>query len=166
MSATTIQPSSDWMTRLPLPDATGLTRSQWIFTISTGIHIDSLKIGRDVEFFIFMRLRAEHKWASFKMSPSKWVEATKLYNSALESADQSHGHTTIPKNPRTLMTTLGAVESTISDRIMTGNYKCEPFWLISSPNLTPHIILTAQKGTETFWREHCIRKIRKKLILS
>jgi hypothetical protein len=61
------------------------------------------------------------------MSPLKWVEATKLYNSALESADQLHGRAIVPKNPRALMTTLGAVESTISDRIMTGNYKCEPF---------------------------------------
>jgi hypothetical protein len=102
-----------------------------------------------------MRLRAEHKWASFKMSPSKWVEATKLYNSALESADQLRGRTTIPKNPRALMTTLGAVESIISDRVMTGNYKCELFWSISFHNLTSYIVLTAQKGTETFWREHC-----------
>ena len=126
-SATTIQPSSDYKTRVPLPDTASLTRSQRLFTISTGIHIDSLKIGRNDEFFIFMRLRAQYKWASFKMSPLKWVEATKLYNSALESADQLRGRTIVPKNPRALMTTLGAVESTISDRIMTGNYKCEPF---------------------------------------
>lgn len=51
----------------------------------------------------------------------------KLYNSALESADQLHGCTIVAKNPCALMTTLGAVKSTISDCIMMGNYKCEPF---------------------------------------
>ena len=108
---------------VPLPDTTGLTRSQRLFSISTGIHIDSLQIGRDAEFFLFMRLRSQHKWASYKMTPSKWVEATKLYNLELEAADRSRPH--ISKNPRALMLTLGAIEATISDRIMTNNYKCE-----------------------------------------
>jgi len=55
------------------------------------------------------------------MTPSKWVEATKLYNIELESVD-----TTNPKDPRALMTMLDTVEATVSDRIFTGNYKCEP----------------------------------------
>jgi hypothetical protein len=126
-ATTAIQPPLDYATRVPLPDATGLTRSQRLFTISTGIHVDSLKIGANDEFFIFMRLRSQHKWASFKMNPSKWVQATKLYNAELQSLDQQHGRTTIPKNPRALMTMLGTVEATVSDRILTGNYKCESF---------------------------------------
>jgi hypothetical protein len=126
-SATTIQLSSDYKTRVSLPDTTSLTHSHRLFTISTRIHIDSLKIGRNDEFIIFMQLQVPYKWASFKMSPLKWVEVKKLYNSALESADQLHGCTIVAKNPCALMTTLGAVESTISDCIMTGNYKCELF---------------------------------------
>jgi hypothetical protein len=60
------------------------------------------------------------------MTPSKWIEATKLYNIELESVDKECGRTTIPKDPRALMTMLGTVEATVSDRIFTGNYKCEP----------------------------------------
>jgi hypothetical protein len=50
-----VQPNPDYATRVPLPNATGLTRSPRLFTISTGVHIDSLKIGRNDEIFIFMR---------------------------------------------------------------------------------------------------------------
>ena len=74
-----------------------------------------------------MKLRSVYKWASFKMTPAKWVEATKLYNSEalkqLQVSDQSHSY--VHKNPRALMTQLGTVETTISERIIAGNYKCE-----------------------------------------
>jgi hypothetical protein len=126
-SAPAAKPTQTITSVVPLPDATGLTRSQRLFSISTGFHIESLKIGRGPEFFLFMKLRSLYKWASFKMTPAKWVEATKLYNSeALKQpqiSDQSHSY--IHKNPRALMTQLGTVETTISERIVAGNYKCE-----------------------------------------
>ncbi|KAH8997640.1 hypothetical protein EDB86DRAFT_2828745 [Lactarius hatsudake] len=71
------------------PDSTGLTRSQHLFTTSTSIHIDSLMIGRSNEFFIFLKLRARHKWLSFQMSLLKWVEATNLFNAKLNQ--EGHG---------------------------------------------------------------------------
>jgi hypothetical protein len=117
----------DYAARVPLPqDDAGLTRSQRLFTVSTGVHVDSLTIGCGDEFFIFMKLRAQHKWASFRMTPLRWVEATKLYNAELESVNRSHNRNTTLKNPRALVTMLGTVEATVADRLMTGNYKCEP----------------------------------------
>lgn len=151
------KPTTAITAAVPLPDATGLTRSQRLFSISTGIHIQSLRIGRGPEFFLFMKLRSQHKWASFKMTPSKWVEATKLYNSEAVKLDQLRGsnqsHSYIAKNPRALMLQLGMVEATISDRVITGNYKCEQ----SRDDLccVSHSFPTAMKGTEAFWREHC-----------
>jgi len=115
----------DYATRVPLPpDGAGLTRSQRLFTISTGIHINSLTIGRGDEFFVFMKLRARHKWASFRMTPLKWVEATNLFNAELESVNCSHNRSTTLKNPRALVAMLGTVEATVADRLATGNFKC------------------------------------------
>jgi hypothetical protein len=74
------KPTTAITAAVPLPDATGLTQSQRLFSISTGIHIESLRIGRGPEFLLFMKLHSQCKWVSFKMTPSKWVEATKLYN--------------------------------------------------------------------------------------
>ncbi|KAH9046965.1 hypothetical protein EDB83DRAFT_2204269, partial [Lactarius deliciosus] len=82
------------------PDGAGLTRLQRLFMTSTSIHVDSLTIGHGDEFFIFMKLRARHKWASFRMTPLKWVEATNLFNAELESVNHSHNRSTTPKNPR------------------------------------------------------------------
>jgi hypothetical protein len=94
-----------------------------------GIHIESLRIGRGPEFFLFMKLRSQCKWVSFKMMLSKWVEATKLYNPAAVKLDELGGsnqsHPYIAENLCALMLQLGMVEATISDRIITGNYKCE-----------------------------------------
>ncbi|KAH9001850.1 hypothetical protein EDB86DRAFT_2801333, partial [Lactarius hatsudake] len=118
------------------PDGAGLTRSQRLFTISTGIHVDLLTIGHGDEFCVFMRLRAQHKWASFQMTPPKWAEATKHFNAELESVNCSHNRGTTLKNPRTLVAMLGTVEAMVANRLATGNFK-------------------SKKGTETFWREHC-----------
>jgi hypothetical protein len=121
------QSAPNYAARVPLPqDDAGLTRSQRLFTISTGVHVDSLAIGRGDEFFVFMKLRAQHKWASFRMTPLKWVKATKVYNAELESVNRSHNRNTTLKNPRALVAMLGTVEAMVADRLMTGNYKCEP----------------------------------------
>jgi hypothetical protein len=78
------------------------------------------------EFFVFMKLRAQHKWASFRMTPLKWVEATKVYNAELESVNRLHNRNTTLKNPRALVAMLGTVKAMVADRLNTGNYKCEP----------------------------------------
>ena len=117
----------DYATRVPLPpDGAGLTRSQRLFTISTGVRVDSLTIARGDEFFLFMKLRAQHQWASFRMTAPKWVEATKAYNAELELANSSHNRNSTLKNPRALVAMLGTVEATMNDRLITGNYQCEP----------------------------------------
>ena len=68
----------DYAARVPLPpDGIGLARSRRFFTISTGVHVNSLTIARGNVFFLFTKLRAQHQWASFRMTAPKLVEATK-----------------------------------------------------------------------------------------
>jgi len=55
--------------QLPVsPDLQQLTPSQRIFSIATRTDIRSLTISGDVEFYLFMQLRAERGWATFKMT--------------------------------------------------------------------------------------------------
>ncbi|KAI9436427.1 hypothetical protein H4582DRAFT_431619 [Lactarius indigo] len=82
-----------------------------------------------------MKLWAQHKWASFRMMPLKWVEATNLFNAELKSVNRSHNRNTALKNPRALVAMLGTAEGTVADSLVTGNFK-------------------SKKGTETLWREH------------
>lgn len=112
---------------LPLPaDKSSLTRSQLIFSLATQTDPRTLSIQRGDEFFLFMDLRKEHQWASFKMTSRKWVLATKAYNLQLESSCSSKDHpkSYIAKNPRALMDKLSEIEQMIAQRITTGNYLC------------------------------------------
>ena len=148
----------DYTTRVPLPpDGAGLTRSQRLFTISTGVHVDSLTIARGDKFFLFMKLRAQHQWASFRMTAPKWVEATKAYNAELELANRSHNRNSTLKNPRALAAMLGTVEATITNRLIAGNYRCEPAPSQAALHFACPFSLSrlAKKGSEAFWREHC-----------
>ena len=118
---------------LPLPaDKSSLTRSQLIFSLATQTDPRILTIQRGDEFFLFMDLRKEHQWASFKMTSHKWVLATEAYNLQLQSSCSSKGHSYIAKNPRALMDKLGEIEQMIAQRIMTGNYlcMCDYFFLV------------------------------------
>jgi len=69
---------------------------------------------------LFMAMRAERQWASFRMTLQKWVTETMEYNSRLQKEDP----TAIAKNPRALLDKLIAMEVTIIDRVATNNYKC------------------------------------------
>jgi hypothetical protein len=110
---------------LPLPaDKSSLTRSQLIFSLATQTDPRTLTIQRGDEFFLFMDLRKEHQWASFKMTSHKWVLATKAYNLQLQSSCGSKGHSYVAKNPRALMDKLSEIEQMIAQRIATGNYLC------------------------------------------
>ena len=68
-----------------------------------------------------MEMRAERQWASFRMTPPKWVTETSEYNLRLQKRQAN----SIPKNPRALMDKLILMEMKILERIATKNFKCE-----------------------------------------
>ncbi|THG93316.1 hypothetical protein EW026_g7888 [Hermanssonia centrifuga] len=122
---------------LPLPPSSKLTRSQLLFNILTGVDHRALIITGDVEFFLFMDLRKEFQWASFRMTPRGYVEATQLYNEQLERVNRANGHTTVRKNPRALMNKLAEIEPRILQRLATQDFK------------------SRTAGTTSFWETHC-----------
>ncbi|THH00509.1 hypothetical protein EW026_g2025 [Hermanssonia centrifuga] len=122
---------------LPLPPSSKLTRSQLLFNTLTGVDHRALMIAGDVEFFLFMNMRKEFQWASFRMTPRGFVEATQVYNERLERANRANGHTTIKKNPRALMNKLAEVEPRILQRLATQDFK------------------SRKTGTAGFWEQHC-----------
>ena len=139
---------------LPLPaDKSSLTRSQLIFSLATQTDPCTLKIQRGDEFFLFMDLRKEHQWASFKMTSHKWVLATKAYNLRLQSSCSSKGHSYVAKNPRALMDKLGEVEQMIAQRIATSNYLCTCDY--SFFPVMVHFFSDKNTQTDTFWKQHC-----------
>lgn len=109
---------------LPLPAAQGLTRSQQLFAIGTGIHPFSLQIARGQEFYLFMHLRKEQQWRTFGMTPRKYVEATNLYNVELRQVARKHGLNGVLKNPRALFDKLGEIEGAILKRIQKQDFRC------------------------------------------
>lgn len=118
-------PSADL--KLPKVQIVGLTPSQRVFSISTGLNPLSLAITGGDEFFLFMNLRAQHKWASYSMTPSKWVNAANIYNTDLEQLNRRLGHASWAtcKTPRALMDKLSDVESMVVRCLAAGDYKCE-----------------------------------------
>ena len=64
-------------------DLQPLTKSHRIFSIATRTDVRSLTIFGDIEFFLFMKMRAEWKWASFMMTSHKWVSETAEFNARL-----------------------------------------------------------------------------------
>ncbi|KAJ7161440.1 hypothetical protein C8R43DRAFT_947636 [Mycena crocata] len=122
------------MKLLPLPVSSHsvtprLTRSEQLFSRTTGTNPKSLQIGRDAEFFLFMNMREEFRWKSSDMTSIKWVDATQLYNERLGSSG-------VAKSPRALSSKLGEMERAILERLSTQKF-------------------TSQKGGEAFWRKHC-----------
>ncbi|EIW64988.1 uncharacterized protein TRAVEDRAFT_159779 [Trametes versicolor FP-101664 SS1] len=125
---------------LPSPTISGLTRSQRLFSVATGVDPRSLSFPRNAdaeEYFLFMRLRKEQQWASFRMTPFDWVCAASLYNTELQKLNRERGRALVMKTPRALMEKLGELEPDILGRIATDNY--------SSRN----------HKDSPFWREHC-----------
>lgn len=103
-----------------------LTKSQRLFTVNTGIDVRSLKISSDTEFFLFMRMRKEHQWSSFKMTPTKWATKTKLYNMRLLECTSGSGDSPVLKHPRVLQEKLVTVEYDVVQRIIKNDFKCTP----------------------------------------
>jgi hypothetical protein len=118
-------PLANLSTPLTLPDGEGLTRSERLFTIATHTDVRSMALKADDEFFLFMDMRAEEKWASFNMTSHKWVTATQKYNARLEALNIKKNRPTVKKNPRALMDLLGQVEPKVSERIIKNNFVCK-----------------------------------------
>lgn len=110
---------------LKLPPASKLTRSQHLFTIRTLMDPRMLAIKENMEFYMFMDMRAEFKWYSLSMTSQKWVSATRLYNERLADAGKDQGVEVVKKNPRALEEKLAAVESAILQRIEKHQFACE-----------------------------------------
>ncbi|KAI0658953.1 hypothetical protein C8Q70DRAFT_933744 [Cubamyces menziesii] len=111
---------------LPTPIISGLTPSQRIVSVATGVDPRCLLIsnGESDAFFLFMRLRKEYQWASFKMTPFDWVCAASHYNREVDRLKREHGKSLIYKTPRALMEKLGEIEPKILARIASANYRC------------------------------------------
>jgi hypothetical protein len=120
------KPQSNALQPLPLPRHPWhpeLTRSQLIFSIATSTDPRSLTIERKDEFFLFMDMRTEYRWASFSMTCRKWVTATGIFNTRLEEK-RGENLEFVRKNPRALMDKLSEVEQQVIQRVATGNFAC------------------------------------------
>ena len=73
---------------LPAPLASqGLKRSAAFLERFTGINPLSLRIIEKHQFFLFMDMRAEFQWASFKMTNATWHQAAEVFNQRLTLVD-------------------------------------------------------------------------------
>ncbi|EIW51483.1 uncharacterized protein TRAVEDRAFT_137340 [Trametes versicolor FP-101664 SS1] len=140
-------------------EITGLTPSQQVFSISTGLNPLSMVIPGGDEFFLFMNLRAEHQWASHSMTPRKWVEAAEIYNTELEKTKHRLGYYgwTVKKTPRALMDKLGEIESMVLRRLSAGDYKCKLsiFMFVHVSALSNASVTAKESRSEDFWKKHC-----------
>jgi hypothetical protein len=116
--------SADVFSRPVDPKFEKLTRSERLFSLATRTNPRSLDISSNVEFYLFMEMRAERGWASFKMTSRKWVNETAEYNKRLTEKNRKAGLPTIEKNPRALLEKLTTIEAKVLERVATGNYTC------------------------------------------
>ncbi|KAJ3966232.1 hypothetical protein EV361DRAFT_809407, partial [Lentinula raphanica] len=117
-------PAIDSLTSpLPIPSKTApsLTRSQSLFESCSNIHPKSLAIDDTVEFHLFMEMREEFKWVSYAMTPRRWADATREFNSRLKGKNAS----LLPKLPRALSNKLGDIEKLVGERIASNNFLCK-----------------------------------------
>ncbi|KAG1774617.1 hypothetical protein EV702DRAFT_1047571 [Suillus placidus] len=81
-SSTPPNPVAGTIALAPIPRPPGMTLSQQFFTIAMRIDARAMHISSNVEFHLFMDMRAEFAWISFKMTPKQWAAATKTYNNS------------------------------------------------------------------------------------
>ncbi|KAG1780071.1 hypothetical protein EV702DRAFT_1194838 [Suillus placidus] len=124
-SSTPPNPVAGTIALAPIPRPPGMTLSQHFFTIAMRIDARAMHISSNVEFHLFMDMRAEFAWISFKMTPKQWAAATETYNNRLEE-----------KNPQALLRKLGEIEVAVMNRVAKNDFK-------------------SCSGSETFWRRHC-----------
>ncbi|KAI1793320.1 hypothetical protein LXA43DRAFT_971989 [Ganoderma leucocontextum] len=123
-----------------LPDykIAGLTRSQHVISVATGINPRCLTFTYEEghAFFTFMDLRAERKWRSYDMTSFDWLCAASEFNKKIEDLNDKNSLSISRKTPRALLDKLREVESTILNRIRFNNY-------------------TSRSGATNFWTKHC-----------
>ncbi|KAI1781716.1 hypothetical protein LXA43DRAFT_907964 [Ganoderma leucocontextum] len=112
-------------TYFPRPTASGLTRSQRMFSIASGgINPRSLSLSSIdyEEFKLFLQLRARYRWTTSTMSPYHWVCAASAYNKGLEQLNESTDVLRPLKTPRALMDKLFQLEPKLIAQIISDDY--------------------------------------------
>ncbi|KAI0696201.1 hypothetical protein C8T65DRAFT_583603, partial [Cerioporus squamosus] len=124
--------------RVPYATISGMTRSQRFLSIASGIDPRALTFGKgnSKEFFLFMTLRAQEQWSSFRMTPFDWLCAASRYNQEIEKLNTRERYSFPIKTPRALMEKLSEVELMILTRLQSGDYK-------------------SKSGGTAFWQHHC-----------
>ncbi|KAG0697389.1 hypothetical protein DFH29DRAFT_878740 [Suillus ampliporus] len=123
-------------TLAPILRPPGMTRSQHFFTIATRINAHAMQISGDIEFHLFMDMRVEFTWISFKMTPKQWAVATETYNDRLEEKSRASGLEMVKKKTQALLRKLGEIEVAVMNHVAKNDFK-------------------SRSGSETFWRRHC-----------
>ncbi|OAX36082.1 hypothetical protein K503DRAFT_772845 [Rhizopogon vinicolor AM-OR11-026] len=113
-----------------------MTRSQHFFMIATRIDARAMQITGDIKFHLFMDMRAEFAWISFKMTPKQWALATETYNTRLEEKNHATGLETVKENPQAPPRKPGDIEVAVMNLVVKNDFK-------------------SRSGSETFWRRHC-----------
>lgn len=72
-----------------------------------------------------MQMRAERGWASFKLTPQKWVVETTAYNARLQELMLKEKSLFVSKNPRALVDKLSVIETQVFHRVATKNFTCK-----------------------------------------
>lgn len=135
--AAAVPPAADIFSLPVGPELQKLTKSQRLFSLATKIDVRSLKISTNPEFYLFMEMRSEQQWTSFKMTSRKWVTATDEYNKRLEDSNKKECCQTFKKNPRALLDKLIEVEVAVLKRIVTQNFACK---CVSTSQLLNYLI--------------------------
>lgn len=103
----------------------GLTPSQALFSSGTKVDVRSIQIKTDPEYFLFVQMRKEFQWLSYKMTPRRYTAETREYNTRLEALARKDRFEYIAKRPQALVSKLVEFEVKVLDRLFTSNYKCE-----------------------------------------
>lgn len=106
------------------PKLAGLTASQRIFRLYTGLNPKMCAVPSGAPFFLWMRMRKEEQWAVHNMTPRKCVEATTRFNDAMKN-DKQVPQNTSPITPQAFMEKLVEVESTVISRIGKNCFACK-----------------------------------------
>lgn len=109
-----------------------LTPSERIFSLKTHFNIRSLYIGggegTSHEFYLFMAMRQQYGWQTWRMSAAEFAQATEQYNERLTHENSRRGiRTTVPKHPRALVNKLAEVEAMCLNRIKMQDFKCTSY---------------------------------------
>ncbi|KAG1872238.1 hypothetical protein F4604DRAFT_1524705, partial [Suillus subluteus] len=106
----------------PILRLPGMTCSQHFFSIATRIDAHAIQISGDIEFHLFMEMRMEFTWISFKMTPKQWAVATETYNNHLKEKSHASGLKTVEKKTQALLQKLGEIKVTMMNRVAKNDF--------------------------------------------